>query len=598
MAEDKTFRESEEHTAEQHGHPTRRTVMAAGVAAGAAFPFAAQAAQSTGLIDPAPLSHGPSTMRLPQGWRAFDLAYYEMSANDPDYLEIYGYCDAPSYVAGDTVKLHVTTTGETFDYTVWRDGPTREVVVEQTGVKGVYTETPLNAYEVGCGWPVLAEIPVDAEWRSGVYVIEFRTRKGDEEQISEAGFVLRGQKKAKIVYMLTTCTATAYNAWGGANSYLGIHGDDGVGPSPTLSLNRPFERGFWAAPDNFNYLTTKHEQFRYKHERHYTAQPTGGYALMMGYAWGANSAGWAVDNKPMAHWLERNGYEVEYIDQYDLGRIDGVLDGYDCLVISGHDEYWAWDQRDVLDAWVEKGGKLARFAANMLWQIRGEGEDRRSHVCYKLASDENDPVRGTDQGHLLTNIWEHMDVARPAAQTFSVTGLQGIYATYDGGSPRSSGGFTVYRPKHWVYEDTGLTYGDTFGMEEGIVGYETDSVDYVIQYGLPEPSPVHSPLDGTEILAVTPGMVDQFDAGGPGSGVVSQVLEDDWFATKWAELIEGKTDEDTVKKYRYGSAQIVVAPKGKGEIFCAGTVYWFLGLKWGDRTTQQITHNVLKRYTA
>ncbi|NVO56668.1 hypothetical protein HW561_12820 [Rhodobacteraceae bacterium B1Z28] len=597
---DKPNHDQPEHKARPDAleNPTRRNVLATGIAAGAALPLAAHAAQNVGLTDPAPLSSGPSTMRLPQGWRAFELAYYEMSANDPGFLEIYGYCDTQSYASGDTVKLHLTTTGETFDYTVWRDGPTREVVVEKTGVKGVFTETPLNAYEVGCGWPVLAEIPIEDEWRSGVYIIEFRTRNGDQEQISEAGFVLRGAKKTKIAYMLTTCTATSYNAWGGANHYMGIHGDDGVGPSPRLSLNRPFERGFWAAPDNFNYLSTKPEQYRYKHERHYTAQPTGGYALMMGYGWGANSAGWAVDNKPFAVWMEENGYEVEYIDQYDLGNIPGVLDGYDCLVISGHDEYWSWDQRDAVDTWVEQGGKLARFAANMLWQVRVEDQGR-TQVCYKFGSDDNDPVRNDPaKKHLLTNIWEHKSVSRPAAQTFGVTGLQGIYATYDGGSPRSNGGFMVYRPGHWIFEDTGLMYGDSFGDEEGIVGYETDSVGYITEHGLPYPTDLHSPLDGTEILALTPGAVDQITEGGPGSALVSQFLAKDAFATKWAQLIEGKDDEDTVKKYRYGSSQIVVAPKGKGEVFCAGTIYWFLGLKWKDRTTQQITHNVLRHYSS
>lgn len=578
-------------------NPARRILMASGIAAGAALPFAAQAAQSSGTVDPAPFSGGPSTMRLPQGWRAFDLSYFEMSANDPAYPEIYAYCSAPSYAAGETVGLHVSTTADTFDLKVWRDGTRQDVVLEQTGLAGVFMPTPMDAYQAGCGWPVLAEIPVDPSWRSGVYVIELRATKDGQERISEAGFVVRGAKKARIAFMLTSGTTTAYNAWGGANHYLGIHGDDSFGPSPRLSLDRPHERGFWVAPANFPYLSTKPEQYRYKRERHYTGQPTGGYALMMGYAWGANSAGWALDNRPFAVWAEENGYEMDYVDQYDLGNIPGVLDGYDCLVIAGHDEYWSWDQRDALDAFVEAGGNLARFGANMLWQIRME-QDGRQQVCYKLGADEEDPVKGDpENGHLLTSIWEHMDVARPSAQSFSVTGIQGIYATYDGGSPRSSGGFTVYRNKHWVFDDTGLIYGDTFGMEEGILGYETDSVDYVIQWGLPEPSPLHSPLEGTEILAVTPSMVDQYDAGGPGSAVVSQVLGDDWFATKWAEVIEGKTDEDTVKKYRYGSAQMVVAPKGKGEIFCAGSVYWFLGLKWGDRTTQQITHNVLRRFT-
>ncbi|MCV6585812.1 MAG: hypothetical protein OIF47_09785, partial [Marinibacterium sp.] len=193
---------------------TRRTLLAAGaaagVAAGAAMPMAARAAQTTGLVDPAPLSSGPSTWRVPQGWRALDLAFYEMSGNDPEFLEIYGYCDAMSYAGGETVKLHATTTAETFDMVVWRDGPTRETVFEAKGVAGVFTETPEDAYAKGCGWPVLAEIPVDAAWRSGVYIIEMTVTDGSETKVAEAGFVLRGQKKAKIAYMLTTCTTQAY----------------------------------------------------------------------------------------------------------------------------------------------------------------------------------------------------------------------------------------------------------------------------------------------------------------------------------------------------------------------------------------------------
>ena len=105
------------------------------------------------------------------------------------------------------------------------------------------------------------------------------------------------------------------------------------------------------------------------------------------------------------------------------------------------------------------------------------------------------------------------------------------------------------------------------------------------------------PLEGTEILAVTPGMVDQHSTGGPGDAVVA-IGTGDFYARYYAMSIEGNDDPETVDKYRYGSSQIVVAPKGKGEIFTAGTVYWFLGLKWRDRTTERITRNVLDRYTA
>ncbi len=583
----------------------RRSVLVAGAVAGASAgaavlgaPGKARAAQQTlGLTDLPPPDGGPATFRMAQGWRGLEMAFYEMSSNNPDYPEIYGYCEQLSYGAGDTARLHATTTGAEFAVTVWRDGAEREVVHRQSGIAGIFTETPLDAYSRGCGWPVLLEFPIGADWRSGFYVIEMRMTRDGEERVSEAGFVLRGSGRAKIAYMLTTCTWNAYNCWGGANHYLGIHGEDGDGPSPRLSFSRPWERGFLVAPDNVPYLSTVRDRLRYKHEPGFTFEPATGYPFMMGYAWGANSAGWAVDNRPFAVWAEENGYEMDYLDQTDLDAGPAALDAYDVVVITGHDEYWSWDQRDTLDNYLEAGGKLARFAANMLWQVRLE-KGGTEQVCYKVRADQDDPVAGEPgKAHLLTTIWEHMDIARPAAQTFGVTGLQGIYAAYDGASPRSSAGFTVYRPDHWAFAGTALLYGDTFGMEEGIVGYETDSVDYTFRYGLPYPSELHTPLPGTEILAVTPGMVDQRSTGGPGDAVIA-IGTGDYYTRYYARVIEGNEEPETLDKYRYGSAQIVVAPKGKGEIFTAGTVYWFLGLKWRDRTTERITRNVLDRYTA
>ncbi len=532
-------------------------------------------------------------MPIHQGFRGLDVVFYEMSANEPDYLEIFGYCDRTSYVAGETVRLHASTTAETFDLEIYRDGPERETVYRKQGIRGTFTPTPVDAYERGCGWPVLHELEVPGEWRSGAYIVLLTVEKGGEQRQAEAFFVVRGPGKARIAYLLTTCTWTAYNAWGGANHYMGIAGPEGNAPGPVLSMNRPWERGFVLAPENFPLSTTVTDRLRYEKEADYSCQPWTGFPFVMGYAHSANGAGWALDNRPFAIWAEENGYEMEYLTQLDLEHQPDVLGSYDLLVIAGHDEYWSWAQRDAVDAFLERGGNLARFAANMLWQVRITGDNQQ--VCYKVAADEADPVAtDPEKRHLLTGIWEHRHVGRPAAPTFAVTGLQGIYHAYDGASSRGSGGFTVYRPDHWCFEGTNLLYGDTFGSQEGVVGYEIDSVDYTFRYGLPYPSELHSPLEGTEILALTPGMVDQVAQGGEGSAVLA-LGTDDFYTRYYARSIEGREDEATLARYRYGSAQIVVAPKGRGRIFCAGTVYWYLGLKWKNRTVERITHNVLKR---
>jgi hypothetical protein len=38
--------------------------------------------------------------------------------------------------------------------------------------------------------------------------------------------------------------------------------------------------------------------------------------------------------------------------------------------------------------------------------------------------------------------------------------------------------------------------------------------------------------------------------------------------------------------------------RGKGEVLTAATCEWVMGLKRGDRFTQQITRNVLDRFTS
>ena len=71
-------------------------------------------------------------------------------------------------------------------------------------------------------------------------------------------------------------------------------------------------------------------------------------------------------------WAERSGYAVDLASQHDLHFTPEILAGYDCVVFVGHDEYWTWEMRDAVDAYVEGGGRAARFAGNFMWQTRLE----------------------------------------------------------------------------------------------------------------------------------------------------------------------------------------------------------------------------------
>ena len=178
-----------------------------------------------------------------------------------------------------------------------------------------------------------------------------------------------------------------------------------------------------------------------------------------------------------------------------------ILDGYDCVVCVGHDEYWTWEMRDAIDAYVERGGRVARFAGNFMWQTRLE-RGGKSQVCYKYRARAEDPVYRSADPSRTSGSWEARETGRPGAMTFGLNATNGLYAGWGGCAPRGVRGFPVYRPEHWAFEGTGLYYGDLLGAEGHAFGYEVDGLDYVIRNGLPEPSETSGAPTGLGILAL------------------------------------------------------------------------------------------------
>ncbi len=66
-------------------------------------------------------------------------------------------------------------------------------------------------------------------------------------------FILRpaaGRKPGRILQVAATGTWTAYNTWGGSNHYQGITGPNGDQYATTVSIERPFCRGFVVLPSD------------------------------------------------------------------------------------------------------------------------------------------------------------------------------------------------------------------------------------------------------------------------------------------------------------------------------------------------------------
>ena len=83
--------------------------------------------------------------------------------------------------------------------------------------------------------------------------------------------------------------------------------------------------------------------------------------------------------------------------------------------------------------------------------------------------------------------------------------MAGVYNRYGATTPRSSGGFTVYRPDHWALNGTDLYYGDNFGIAPiCVAGFEMDGVDFTFRKGQPYATGVDGAPEDLEIIAMAP----------------------------------------------------------------------------------------------
>jgi hypothetical protein len=203
-------------------------------------------------------------------------------------------------------------------------------------------------------------------------------------------------------------------------------------------------------------------------------------------------------------------------------------------------------------------------------------------------------VRGTDQAHLLTDMWESRHVKYPGATTVGVSGGQGIYAGWGGFAARGSKGFTVYRPAHWIFAGTELGYGDVFGHEANIFSYEVDGLDYTFRRGLPYPTGDDGAPTHINILAMTPAM--KAEAMFAGVGYRYYLGENDMRGVAYS--VHGNTAEASLAEVRYGAGMVVHMTRGQGEVVTAGTCEWVMGLKRNDFFTCLITRNILERFSA
>lgn len=499
-----------------------------------------------------------------------------------------GYCWPQSVAGGEAVALHLSSPrGLPVAIEVARVGAVRTVVFTDDAVPADFHETPSDASSRGCGWPAALTIDVDPEWRSGYYEVVLSVEVDGKARTNRAFFVVRptpGQPTASALLALSTNTWNAYNDFGGPNLYTG---------GTQVSYQRPMAAGYLHKPPGHGRRVTT------------TAVPDPQMAAHVGYlqlnhlSGYAGSAGWPDWEWPFLAWCEREGIAVDVVTNADLEDHPGLLEGgdYPLYLSVGHDEYWSGPMRDTVEAHIARGGNAVFFSGNTsFWQVRHEDHTPEgpaaTMVGYK-GRFKHDPVYDTDRQAELTSIWSDHLIGRPENHMTGVSFARGGYHRIGKRVTRGSGGYTIHRHNHWMFEGTGLGYGDVLGGEAIIVGYECDGCDFTYRDGLPHPTGADgTPLD-FEILGTAPAAHFTRDTATrpPAPHEPSEI---EFIAGR----LFGERSDEYVERIAHGHAVLgTYTSAAGGVVVTSGSTEWAHGLAARDPLVEQITRNVLGRLT-
>jgi len=345
---------------------------------------------------------------------------------------IEGYTDKHSFVPGDTITFHVSTTSPTYQIDIiWRWVPSTagDVIATYSGLHGGYHAVPSpgeQPWRVGAGWPASYSLVIPQSWETGSYFVKFIAVDGTYRYHP---FCVRRAipgSRSRLAAVLNYNTRNAYNFWGGKSLYTSFVPGD-TSHAVAVSFRRPYSRG-------------------YGRGRFYDLQ------------------------EAVFRQLEADGFAPEYITEWDIHSNPGLLNAYEVLVFTHHHEYIS---RRVYDACVRhhnRGAHLAFFSANDIWwQIHYEyGGD--TMVCYRNFAARDDPMFGVHDC-LVTTHWHSELLDRPGAA------LQGISVEYGESCPSwafQAADYLVQSSSHWAFKGTGLEDGDPFG--ELMASTETDSI--------------------------------------------------------------------------------------------------------------------------
>jgi hypothetical protein len=354
-----------------------------------------------------------------------------------------GFATATSIEKGQSLDLKINTAvAAPVDIEIYRTGYYggygARLYSIMLGVSSTHQPACSSSPDTGLvdcsNWSSTATVTTTSSWPTGVYIARLvRTDTGGDSHIL---FVVRDDtRQAKLVYGVPFSTYNAYNNWGGKSLYdFSSSGASTVSGGPR-AVKVSFDRPFAQARDTSGFMD-----------------------------W------YTLTDFATVSWLERSGYDVDYVSSVDLVTDGASLSNHSAFMLGAHDEYYSAAMRSALEQARAAGVSLFNAGANSVyWKVRFEngpgGAANRIEVCYKTSA--GGPV---DPSGVPTTTWRD-----PAGPNDPENALLGGMYTGDQAATYFPLTVTTAEGADRAYRYTGLDSGGPTSIGVGIVGWEWDS---------------------------------------------------------------------------------------------------------------------------
>ncbi len=413
--------------------------------------------------------------------------------------------------------------------------------------------------ELNCSnWSVSYTVPGSKLPISGIYEAVITDAEDNAIENYVVFPVRNDARPSQVLYVLPSADYEAYNTWGCKSLYY-----DACGGANTISGD---ER---AVAVSFDRPEKEGEQ-QYNHF-------------------------FGPDYLTVA-WLEQQGYEVDYTSDVDLDSNGSQLLNHKVDLVSGHSEYWSYNEFNNFKAAREAGVSILSLSANTAyWQTRYEN-NHRTLVCYKTiqgSSDGNPGATPNDPASIGPNgeprpqfaTTTRRDPGAPAGDPNAPPGgrigpnepensLFGVMYVGDNDSERfhltiPAGNANGEFASNPAWRNAGLSTTSTTTLPEANVGWEWDQVPTQASYLAQEPA-------GVKKLTLT--------------NVANS--EDSWLQdagrARATTPPPGEPSNVSAVEYR--------APSG-ALVFATGTMEWAYDFDV-ERPVDQLTYNILSEMGA